>query len=1731
MLTQALRAQLERLFDLPTLSHLSQRFLALEPGALNAHDDGESLARALVLHCERHAALPALCDAAIALKPETVTELGPLRERLFAADDALPPGSEFGPFVIQEHLGGGPNGHCYRALQGDRSLRLKLLHRHRMGNREGVQRVLTCQRLLAAAPQLGLTEPVRAVLPSGGLAGVLEGRAYLACDFVPGQTLGEVLRDEGPLTPERVRGLLEQLLQVLSALHERGLVAACISVDNVLVSGEAAQERINLLDVGGGLLRGVVSSASDLRATGALMYELLCGLAPEQVLAARTHLPAPSSVGQAVAVGEPVDQFVLALIAGGASGGAEQLRETLLGLQLSRGGPRIEQDDLAARSAALLEDPLSEVARDHLEDALRLGADRVAVADALLTAAARAHATGGQPVPTAELYQRAAELLATTDQLSRAHEALLTAFELAPVSARAAQLFERICRAQGKHEELVEWLLGHAETQSERSAKARSYEKIGALYERDLHDDEQALVAYTHALCEDPQEPRHAANVQRVAGQNPQRWTEVLSSCAEATMTLEPQPNKALSLLAGGWYSRLHQSEAAIACYRAVLALDAAEPQAFTALEKIYRDGQHWSELRSLLLDWAEHCPNRDRELTLRLQAAELAEQRLDDAPSAEREYAQILERDPGYTRAFDALLHAYENRKVFESVVALLHKRAQHCSGNEAVQLYCRAAEISSQQLQDAPRAQELFDAALSVNPDSVLALRGLEVIFVAHKQIAELLQNLARQLELADTPRQRVELLLRLAQLHERELLQQDRAIETLKQLLQLEPTHAGAHDDLLRLLQEQRRWQQAVDLLAQQADGQSDVQRKKSLLLQQAQLLQRELGDVPRAIEAYEQALALAPADAEILSVLAQLRESTGDARAALQAVLAMAEDSSDPKQKLGHLLRAAELCGTAGDLDAAVEHYRRCLDLDPHSTLALRGLRSVQLQRGDAAAALTLLERELAATEGKTRKAQLLFEAAGLLHGNLDDGAAASDALTRALDLDPTLTPATLLAGDIAFAAGRYREAHAHYQKARAQLQTLPATETRRVLLRMLQSLEHVGNAEAGLELIDPLLSAAADDAEALSAAGRIAFEYATPERACELCGRLLARHGNELDAAGRASWTWRLGESQRRAGQLQAALATLEEAADLAPGERAPLVSLALAHTSAEDWPAVLKVKERTLDLTQGSERADLLTEIGELAADKLQNPTRAVKSFVAALEVRPQDRKLLTRLMALYGESREWLQLLGVVEQLAQLAGNQEQQTKYLMTAAMLCERELDDPERALGFYARVLNLDSGNSKALQASLTISEKLERFDEVERLLQLALEGAQQRQSSDDLLRIFLQLGALYRDRLQRPDAAIDAFEAASTLDPNSEVCEPALRVLYAQDLERYRDRAIQLQIAQVHDNPFRAEPYKELRRLYTELRRADPSWCMCEVLNVLGLSAPDEDQFFERLRSEEAAALGRPLSEGEWQALLHPDVEPLLGVIFAALEPIVVQARAQPLADLGYLPELALDTQQLDDPAVHAVAYVAGALGAIPPLVFHDAGLDQLVVTLPSREPALVLGARATAESTSSQSLVFALTRALLELQPGFRLRRLLSSGTAFKAWLLAAIRLNVPSFPLPPELLGPVEEASRALLALANGAQREELTRRVAHLLQESSELDIKRWAAGVDFTADRIGFVLAHDLRTATSAVESAVSDEFTPARELRLRELVFFAVSESYFQLRSGLHIGIDN
>jgi hypothetical protein len=209
----------------------------------------------------------------------------------------------------------------------------------------------------------------------------------------------------------------------------------------------------------------------------------------------------------------------------------------------------------------------------------------------------------------------------------------------------------------------------------------------------------------------------------------------------------------------------------------------------------------------------------------------------------------------------------------------------------------------------------------------------------------------------------------------------------------------------------------------------------------------------------------------------------------------------------------------------------------------------------------------------------------------------------------------------------------------------------------------------------------------------------------------------------------------------------------------------------------------------------------------------------------------------------------------------------------------------------------------------------------------------------------------------------------------------------------------------------------------------------------------------------------------------------------------------------------------------------SIYYAAGVLGLPVPPAYENPNDPGGLSFVFAREPSLVFGATALRPDVPLQPAAFIAARQLTYLRPGMYLRHLLASGTALKAWAFAAIKLTAPQFPVSPELEGAVNEAIAALDAGMQGTARDHLTRVVAKLLQSGTALDLKKWVAAIDLTADRAGFIAAHDLQTAVEVIRASDESTSVVPQEERFTELALFAVSEQYFELRRRLAIAVDS
>ncbi|HET9932664.1 MAG TPA: tetratricopeptide repeat protein, partial [Polyangiaceae bacterium] len=649
--------------------------------------------------------------------------------------------------------------------------------------------------------------------------------------------------------------------------------------------------------------------------------------------------------------------------------------------------------------------------------------------------------------------------------------------------------------------------------------------------------------------------------------------------------------------------------------------------------------------------------------------------------------------------------------------------------------------------------------------------------------------------------------------------------------------------------------------------------------------------------------------------------------------------------------------------------------------------------------------------------------------------------------------------------------------------------------------------------------------------ALLRVSELSAEHGAPERTFAVCDVLLDRHEAELSPTDLATTLRRRGEALFKLGRVEAAVDSLERAIRADAASPQSFRALGKVYAAREEWERVIETRYRELELVEGDERVQTLIEIGEVAAGKLHNTDYAARALLLALDERPNDRNILARLMQLYSAEKDWPQLIEVIMRLAEVVEDDKQKGKYLYAAAMVAARELREPARALVYIDLALDADPDNESAFSEGVKLRRQMQDFEGLKDMFKRRAQDLAAREDKGNLMEILEELGDIYDERLARRDQAIRVFESALELEKDNARISERLALLYSAEPAAYFDQALQALGAWIKRDPYQPQPYKMLRKVYTEARRADGAFLACQALHVLGQAEPDETRFFSRMRDSEAPQIARGLSAQEWMELIAPETaDPLLTALFALVEPYVIQARAQHPEVLGLGEEHRIDIGNYPYGLVLATHNAAEALGVPVPTMFQKPEDPGVLGFLPTAPPSVLVGGGAFNGNFDSLQTAFIAGHHVAYYQPGLYLRQLLPNLTALKAWLFAAIRLVKPKFPATADLEAPITDASKVLQRLATGAGIEQLTHIVTKLLASETALDLKRWVHAVDFSADRAGLAVAHDLETAGALVQSVPAAQGSPSVEARLENLMGYAVSEQYLELRARQGVAID-
>lgn len=189
---------------------------------------------------------------------------GPAVNRL--SERALDQPASWGPLTLLEHVGQGSFADVYRARDRrlDREVALKLL-RERHATADHGDWALREARLLAKVRHPNV------VTVHG--AEQIDGQVGIWTEFIQGQTLADLVRQQGPFGADEATAVGIDLCRALAAVHQAGLLHRDIKAQNVMREHGG---RIVLMDLGAGRELVATTMAAGGGLTGTPLY-----LAPE----------------------------------------------------------------------------------------------------------------------------------------------------------------------------------------------------------------------------------------------------------------------------------------------------------------------------------------------------------------------------------------------------------------------------------------------------------------------------------------------------------------------------------------------------------------------------------------------------------------------------------------------------------------------------------------------------------------------------------------------------------------------------------------------------------------------------------------------------------------------------------------------------------------------------------------------------------------------------------------------------------------------------------------------------------------------------------------------------------------------------------------------------------------------------------------------------------------------------------------------------------------------------------------------------------------------------------------------------------------------------------------------------------------------------------------------------------------------------------------------------------
>ncbi|MBI5508893.1 MAG: tetratricopeptide repeat protein [Deltaproteobacteria bacterium] len=1322
------------------------------------------------------------------------------------------------------------------------------------------------------------------------------------------------------------------------------------------------------------------------------------------------------------------------------------------------------------------------------------------------------------------LYYEAAEIyrdrLNKPNDAKNAYEAIRVA---APADAAAHTALAEVYRNTNEWRKLVAL---HEEfiDAAEAGARLPILVEIRNVQDEKLGEKELAFIAACRVFKESPADPHAAEALERLGVET--NGAEELVAVLEDEVEHIVDTAAKISVFrraARIYADKISDVASAEASLEKILAIEPGDLEALDALAALGAREERYDKQIAALQRKLSHVAEDTARKAILFEIARIYEDKVSEIDEALGALQRVLEIDGSDQVALDNLARLYERENRWADLSHTLTRKVELATEPAAsIPLRLKVASLCEGELKDPEAAIQWYRGVLEIQAGHAGALAALERLFTGLERWSELIQVFEMQLNNAAENEEKIRILAKEASIYEEQFESIKDAAACFERIFKVDATHLPSLKNLERVLRGLSEWHRLIEVLSHHITLAQQPEEITDLYLQIGEIYYRELSQVDKAEQIYNAARDFNPNSAAALHALGQLYERSGNWFQSLEMLQKEAEILGADPAVLPTLLRIGRINEEMlGDMAAARTAYQKAIEIDASYTPALQAMKEIARAAEDWDAYAEHLIAEADSSDDNDEKTELFFEAAKFYSEVREDEESAKRYYGRALEISPAHLDSARAMAEIHFRNEEWAEAGALYEIVVSKIDknTDPKDYCQKNY-RLGYISEKIGKKDEALAFYREAFEADATYLPALEGLGQALIAAGEWEEAQKVVQTILVHHKESLTESEIVDAQWQLGELGLKQNQPDRAYKQFERALEIDPDHAPSLKALAELDEKMENWEGAYERLSVLAEAVAGADRGQVLLKLSEIARTKLADMGRSIEALERSRRMGEPPVVVLEELAQAYLDAHQAPKAVEVLEQAIALSkSDREKLSALCFRLGQIYETEIKHEPLAVQKYNEALDANPTNIKAFEVIERILTTRREWALLEQNYRSMIARAKDLSAQIRLV-LWRNLAELYRRVLKNVDAAIMAYEVIQKLDPGKPIDVAVMAELYAEKPE-HRKRAIDMlhEVVRSAENP--VEALKKLRKLYHADRNFDAVYVLCSALAFLKAADAEEMKIFEYLAQGVPQKATQRLLEEQWPLLLHPDLAGPVGVLSAWLYRSAPDVFTEPAAKRNLKKKDQIDVRTSDLYFANMMRYILKLL-SLPQLdLYRKAGSMEALHLEPAQPPALVGGENNEIFRDAAQRVVlFHVGRTSTYGRPELFLPAIYPADVLRDVLLGACVLFN-------PSLQHNGDPRDVAQWAQALAALQPQVLKRLQGPAKAAyPELvkgrGLELYTAAVELTAMRAGLLASGDLAAAVRGVtDGGLGASNMPVR-MRVKELVLFATSREYMQLR---------